>query len=386
MPFFKVAAYDSKGNKKSLRRDASCEDELLKSLALEGYVPISINVERAGSAETARARKLSLENQHLYCTMLGAFLQSGLALTEILGILGKQTRDKTLKSLYSSLKESVESGRPLAQSMRMSGAFRESLAGMVEAGERSSALPGILDKASELLQSEISVRRKIQAALTYPVLMLIVGSGVIAFLMAFVVPQMTEIITQSGQTLPLATRILITASEIVKYAGIPVLIVLLSAYLYIRKTGKKINVPFFTETRDLLTLSLIFSQLSTLIKSGIALVGALEMTESMDPVKGRMKFLADEVRKGYRFSQSLEREGSYREDVIAIVRIGEAGGNLPSCLDRIAANSWDFAQASMQKWSSLAEPIIIIIMGAVIGFVVLAVLLPIFNMTDLAGL
>jgi type II secretory pathway component PulF len=126
--------------------------------------------------------------------------------------------------------------------------------------------------------------------------------------------------------------------------------------------------------------------MSTLLKSGVALVQALEMTESMDPHKGRMRFLAEEVRKGYRFSQSLEREGSYSEDIIAIVRIGEVGGNLPGCLDRIAANSWDFAQASMQKWSSLAEPIIIVIMGAVIGFVVLAVLLPIFSMTDLAQL
>ena len=386
MPLFKVIAYDAKGNKKSVRRDASGEDELLKSLALEGYVPISIEMERAGSAETGRVRKLSIEDQHLFCGMLGAFLQSGLSLTEVLGLLGKQTKDKGLISLYASLRESVESGRSLAQSMRTSGSFRDSLVGMVEAGERSSALPEVLAKASELLQSEISVRRRVQAALTYPSLMLIVGTGVITFLVAYVVPQMTEIIIQSGQTVPITTRILIAVSIAIKYGAIPFLIAALSAYLYIKRKGKKINVPFFSETRNLLTLSLIFSQVSTLLKSGVALVQALEMTESMDPRKGRMQFLAEEVRKGYRFSQSLEREGSYSEDVIAIVRIGEVGGNLPGCLDRVAANSWDFAQASMQKWSSLAEPIIIIIMGAVIGFVVLAVLLPIFNMSDLASL
>jgi len=386
MPLFKVTAYDANGNKKTVRRDASGEDELIKSLALEGYVPISIEMELTRSAGTGRARKISLENQHLYCAMLGAFLQSGLSLTEILGILGKQTKDRALKSLYASLKESMENGRSLAQSMRTSDAFRDSLVGMVEAGERSSALPEVLARASELLQSEISVRRRIQTAMTYPILMLIVGSCVITFLVAYVVPQMTEMIVQSGQTVPLATRILVAMSKTVKYGGIPFLLAVVLVYIYIKRTGKKINVPFFTETRSLLTLSLVFSQLSTLLKSGVALVQALEMTESMDPRKGRMRFLADEVRKGYRFSQSLEREGSYSEDAIAIVRIGEVGGNLPGCLDRIAANSWDFAQASMQKWSSLAEPIIIIIMGALIGFVVLAVLLPIFNMSDLAQL
>ena len=386
MPLFKVTAYDAKGNKKSLRRDASGEDELLKSLALEGYVPISLEIERVESVGTGRAKKISLEDQHLFCGMLGAFLESGLSLTEILGLLGKQTKNKGLISLYSFLKESVESGRSLAQSMRSSGSFRDSLVGMVEAGERSSALPEVLAKASELLQSEISVRRRIQAALTYPILMLIVGAGVITFLVVYVVPQMTEIIIQSGETLPLATRALIAVSNAIKYGGIPFLIVALSAFLYIKRKGKKFNVPFFSEARNLITLSLIFSQVSTLLKSGVALVQALEMTESMDSRKGRMRFLSEEVRKGYRFSQSLEREGSYTEDVIAIVRIGEAGGNLPGCLDRVAANSWDFAQASMQKWSSLAEPLIIIIMGVVIGFVVLAVLLPIFNMSDLAQL
>jgi type II secretory pathway component PulF len=105
----------------------------------------------------------------------------------------------------------------------------------------------------------------------------------------------------------------------------------------------------------------------------------------MDRSAGRMAFLADEVRKGYRFSQSLERQGTFSEDIVSIVRIGEVGGNLPDCLDRIASNSWEFAQSSMQKWSNLAEPIIIIILGAVVGFVVMAVLLPIFSLSELVG-
>jgi type II secretory pathway component PulF len=385
VPFFRATAYDADGGKRAVRREAAGEDEFLKALALEGYVPISVEME-SGRAAGESAKRLSLSDQHMYCAMLGAFLQSGLSLVEVLGLLGKQTKDKTLKSVYSSLRESVEGGRSLAQSMRASGVFRDSLIGMIEAGERSSALPEVLEKASALMQSEISVRRRVQAALTYPILMLVVGTFVIAFLVAYVVPQMTDIIVKSGKTVPLVTRALIVISNVVKYGGIPFVIALLLARVYMKRAGKKVNLPFFSDTRNLLTLSLIFSQMSTLLKSGVALVQALEMTESMDPVTGRMRCLAEEVRKGYRFSQSLEREGSYPEDVVAIVRIGEAGGNLPACLDRIAANSWDFAQASMQKWSSLAEPIIIIVMGVVICFVVLAVLLPIFNMADLTQL
>jgi type II secretory pathway component PulF len=318
--------------------------------------------------------------------MLSAFLQSGLSLTEVLGILQKQTKNKELHAVYGALRESVESGRSLAQSMKLQGVFRDSLVGMVEAGERSSSLPDVLERAAALLQSEISLRRKIQSALTYPVLMLIVGVFVVAFLVTYVVPQMTDIVVKSGQTLPLATRILLGISSAVKYGGIPAVIIILLSYLWIKRSGKKISVPFFREVRNMLTVSLVFSQLSTLIKSGVPLVQAIEMSEGMDPQKDRMKFLAEEVRKGYRFSQSLERQGSFTEDVVAIVRIGEAGGNLPGCLDRIASNAWDFAQASMQKWSTLAEPLIIIVLGVMVGFVVLAVLLPIFNLSDLAQL
>ena len=385
MPLFRVKAYDSNGDLKSLRREATTEDELVRTLGFEGYVPVSVTADK-DKVNKRSNKPLRLEDQHMFCSMLSAFLLSGLSLTEVLRLLQRQTRDKRLQPVFSELRESVEGGHSLAQSMRTQGVFLDSLVGMVESGERSSSLPDILERASALLQSQISLRRKIQSALTYPVLMLVVGVFVVAFLIAYVVPQLTGIVVESGQTLPLATRILLVMSDSLKLGGIPVLILLLLVYLYMKRKGKRISLPLFKDIRNLLTVSMIFSQVSTLIKSGVPLVQALEMSAPMDPQKGRIEFLAEEVRKGYRFSQSLERQGSFSEDVVAIVRIGEVGGNLPECLDRIAANSWEFAQTSMQKWSSLAEPIIIMVLGVVVGFVVMAVLLPIFSLSDLAGI
>ncbi|MDR3331538.1 MAG: type II secretion system F family protein [Synergistaceae bacterium] len=385
MPFFKIKAYDSKGDMKSFRREASTDEELLRSLDLEGYIPASYEVEKERRGQK-KAKSLKMEDQHLFCTMLAAFLQSGLSMTEVLGLLQRQTRDKRLQPIFSDLRESVESGRSLAQSMRTQGVFRESLIGMIESGERSSSLPGVLERASSLLQSEISLRRKIQSALTYPILMLFVGFFVVAFLIAFVVPQLTGIVTDSGGELPLATRALLAIASVIKTGGLPSVLILFLVYLQMKRKGKRISIPLFKGIQNLLTISLIFSHISTLLRSGVPLVQALELSQPMDPQKGRALFLADEVRKGYRFSQSLERQGSFSEDVIAIVRIGEMGGNLPDCLDRIATNSWDFAQTSMQKWSSLAEPMIIIVLGVVVGFVVMAVLLPILSLSDLAGL
>ena len=385
MPLFRIKAYDSNGDLKSLRREATTEDELVRTLGFEGYVPISVTADKDKASKRSN-KPLRLEDQHMFCSMLSAFLLSGLSLTEVLRLLQRQTRDKRLQPVFSELRESVEGGHSLAQSMKTQGVFLDSLVGMVESGERSSSLPDILERAAALLQSQISLRRKIQSALTYPVLMLVVGIFVVAFLIAYVVPQLTGIVVESGQTLPLATRILLIMSDAIKLGGIPTLILLLLVYLYMKRKGKRISLPLFKDIRNLLTVSMIFSQVSTLIKSGVPLVQALEMSAPMDPQKGRIEFLAEEVRKGYRFSQSLERQGSFSEDVVAIVRIGEVGGNLPECMDRIAANSWEFAQTSMQKWSSLAEPMIIIVLGVVVGFVVIAVLLPIFSLSDLAGI
>ena len=134
-----------------------------------------------------------------------------------------------------------------------------------------------------------------------------------------------------------------------------------------------------------MVFSLIFSQTGTLLKSGMPLVEALKLTEPLDTVKGRLTAVAEHIRQGYRFSQSLEKEGSFPEEIIAVIRVGESGGSLPDAAERLGRNCWEYAQNSMQKWAALAEPVIILVMGGLVGFVVIAVLLPIFDLSSAAG-
>ena len=144
MPRFRITAYDSRGSQKILRLDAAGEDEILRELSAEGYIPISLKMEQATETSRAGVKKLSAAEQYMFCSITSAFLRSGLSLTEILGILQKQTRDKKMSAVYGTLRESVESGRSLAQSMRLQSVFRYSLTGIVDAGERSSLLPEVL--------------------------------------------------------------------------------------------------------------------------------------------------------------------------------------------------------------------------------------------------
>ncbi len=389
MPLFKADVYTADGRQKELRKEAANENELLRELVSDGLTVVSIKEESSRklnlfSGHRKRARQISLEDQHLFCITLSSYIKSGLSITEVLRLLQRQTRNKLLRPIYTELRESVEGGRSLAASMRVAGVFRESLVGMVESGERSASLPDILEKAAELIHNEVQLRRKLRSSLTYPLLMFVVGMAVVVFLLTFVVPRLTALVIDSGAELPFVTRLLIFISDAVTMGFIPLLIALLIVFIFLRRSGRSITIPIFREIKENIAFSMIFSQTGTLLKSGLPLIQALKLTEPLDPVKGRLQIVQDHIRKGYRFSQGLEKEGSFPEEIVSVVRVSENGRDLPDGLIRLGSNCWDIAQSSMQKYATLAEPLIILVMGFLVGFVVIAVLLPIFDLSTLA--
>lgn len=390
MPLYKAEVYTSDGNMINIKEESISETEFIRGLLFNGYTVTSVKEEKIKTPFSIFRRKssvkeLSLEDQHLFCITMSSYLKGGLAITEVLRLLQKQTRNKNTKPIYTKLRESVEGGYSLAASMKMSGSFRNSLIGMVESGEKSASLPEILERAGELIENEVKLRRKLKSSLTYPVLMLIVGIGVTIFLLTFVVPKLTALVIDSGAKLPLITRMLIGISAVIKISLFP-LIAGTALFIWLVRKGKiKIKTPFFKDIKENITFAMIFSQTGTLLKSGIPLVEALRLTIPLDSNPERLNTVQDYIKKGYRFSQGLEKEGSFPEEIISIVRVGESGRNLPDSLIRLGNNCWDIAQTSMQRYATLAEPAIILVMGFLVGFVVIAVLLPIFDLSTLAA-
>jgi type II secretory pathway component PulF len=388
LPLYRAEVYSASGEKKTLRKESPSEGDLLRVLRSEGYTVVKVSEERQRDLKRiifGTKKKLNLEEQHLFCTTVSSFMKSGLPLADVLSLMQKQTRDRSLRPIYARLLSEVESGRTLAAAMKTTGAFRESLMGMVESGEKSALLAEILEKAGELVRNEISLRRKVQSALTYPALMFIVGMGVVAFLLSFVVPKLTAIVLDSGAQLPMITRILLGLSKTVRIMLLPALTALLLIYIYMKKKKKRIALRFFKDIRENITFAMVFTQLGALLGAGVPLVRALALTAPLDAKKGRLEAVAGHIREGYRFSQGLEKEGSFPDEIVTVIRVGESGSNLPDSLERLGSSCWEYAQASMQKWASLAEPIIILVMGLFVGFVVIAILLPIFDLSSLAG-
>jgi type II secretory pathway component PulF len=309
-------------------------------------------------------------------------LRSGLPLADALKILGRQSRDKRVNAAFNSVLAAVEGGKKFHAALAESGAFRETLWRVVESGEQSGTLIAVLEQAADQFRMEDTLRRKIRGAMTYPIVMVLVGVGVVGFLLSYVVPKIAVLFTDMGRVLPLPTRILMSMADFINAFTLPVSIALLVLWLVMRYRGKKIHLPFMRGLRERLTVSLVMTHLATLLKSGIPLVQALRMASSMDTNPNRWLEIADLVKAGYRFDKALEKTG-FTEEVVYVVRVGEMGGDLIDALSNVGRNNWEIAQSQMERIATLIEPAMVLTLGLSVGFIVLAILMPIF---DLSGM
>jgi len=384
MPRYRFTAYDTQGNPVTGEVEGANRGSAVQALGKEGLVPVELRVladRERGSRKGGK--RVPLEDHLLFCRSLAGYLKSGLTLSHVLVLLGKQSPGESLRELYGNLKKEVEAGKSLGTAMRESRRFREDLVGMVESGERSGSLPEILDRAARLYHLEIGLRRRIRSALTYPLVMVTVGTAVVVFLLTYVVPKLSALFADMGESLPLPTRLLLWLSAALKTAGIPLLLAALVSLLWLRRKGPLLSRLPLRTLRERITLSLVFSHLATLLNCGIPLVQAISMIAPMDPAPGRWESISDRIRKGYRLAQALQDDGSFPEDAVYIVQVGEAGGELSDALQQVADNSWEIAENRMARLADLVEPAMVLILGAVVGFVVVAILLPIFDLSSL---
>ena len=342
-------------------------------------VDVKLAEEKKGSV---KIKLLPLDQHIFFCRSLSSYLKSGLQLADALRIMSKQAHDRVMKPVMEKLLAEVEGGRKFHTALAESGAFRESLWRVAESGEQSGTLISVLNEAADEFKLEDDLRRKIRGAMTYPIVMAVVGVGVVSFMLTYVVPKISELFEDMHQTLPLPTRILIAMSDFLGNWGLWILLALLLGYLWMKRTGRKIQMPFMRGITDQLNLALVMSHLSTLLRSGIPLVQALKMASSMDVQSQRWLDAAEMVKAGHRFDKALEKIGM-PEETVAVVRVGEMGGDLSGALTNVSQQSREIAQTRMERLSTLMEPIMVLTLGFSVGFIVLAILTPVF---DLAGI
>lgn len=336
----------------------------------------------------------------LFSRQLSTLVSAGVPLVQGLTILEEQVESKLFKSVVHTIKDDIESGQSITDALRKHpNAFEELYVSMIKAGEVGGILDVILERLSAYLEAAENLKAKVKGAMMYPLVVSIIASAVTLFLLMGVIPTFSTIFAGFGAELPFITQILIDLSYGLRkfwylVIGAPVGIVF--ALKQYRKTdlGKRnldaisLKLPVFGILLKKVAVAKFTRTLGTLIKSGVPILQALETvakTAGNKVIEIAIMTARESVKEGERIAVQLKKANIFPPMVIQMVAIGEETGNLDTMLSKIADFYDQEVDTAVKALTSMIEPIIIVVMGVVIGFIVIAMFLPMFELGGMAG-
>lgn len=383
---------------------AASLEEALQRLESEGIVPINIQAkdEPASKAFKKSSRIFSagwgLKKIALFTQKLYNLTKSNVELLTALILLEQDSKDHFEKQLLGDIIRNVKDGLPLSECLgRHPDCFSSMYVDLIRAGEGSGQLKDSLAQLVAYLKRLEGLKLRIQQALAYPIFMVFVGGLTIFVMLSFIFPRLAGMFDDFQAALPLPTQILLSISGFFKSYWMFIGLALGGGFVVLKQLYKK-NQAFFSFLRYRLPMigKIVYKQsvanfsnsLSVLLKSGVSLLTALGIAA---PIIGNPQYIsqlkeaAEAIKSGASFSQALERFKIFPDFFVQMIKVGEAGGRLDSVLADIAASYEEEIESDLKIISSLIEPVIILLLGLVIGGMVMAMLLPIFSINALVG-
>jgi general secretion pathway protein F len=406
MSVFEYVALDEKGRQRKGFVDAPGIAAARQKLREENVYPVEINQASdrkepslAGVFKMNIWERVSANDVAIFTRQLSTLLGAGMPLVPSLSILMKQANNPLLKKSLAQIREQVNEGKSLTESMSgFPKIFPPFYLNMVRAGEASGTINLVLERLADFSENQQALMNKVRSALAYPVIMFFMGSAVIFLLMAFVVPKITGIFADMHQTLPLITIILITISNFLKSFWWLILILLaagVAAFKYMTngtEGGKrqwdkaKLKIPVWGQVNRKIAIARFSRTLATLLQSGVPLLSAMEIVRNVvnNIIIGEaISKASKDLEEGKGLSGPLTQSGIFPPLVIEMIAVGEQSGTLERMLNRIATAYETEAQSDIMVMTSLLEPVMILVMGLGVGFIVVSILLPIFEMNQL---
>jgi len=400
MPTFRYSAFTSGGAEVSGVVDAATLNDARLQLKQKGLYAREI-----AAAPEVGPRKLfsfssgvSVPDLSLATRRLATLLGSAVPVYEAVSTLWEQESPGELKRVLGRVRDRLAEGKGLAQSLSEEPAvFSESYVGMVSAGEASGALEVVLERLAEFQEDQAEVRSRVTTALAYPILMVLVGGGVMLFLLAFVVPKIVAVFQESKATLPLITIILIQLSNLIRKGWWLLLIIGVGLFALAKKLGKQeallikrdrllLKFPLIGPLWQRLVLSRFAKVLGLLLASGVPIIKALDITGEAVVNREYKSFLAqarETLIQGGSLSAALKVSPLFPPLLTHMTAVGEKSGELDRMLIKAGEAFEKEFNSSVTRSMALLEPLLVLGMGLCVGFVVLAVLLPIFQLNEL---
>jgi type IV pilus assembly protein PilC len=397
MKKFKYRALKKDGVKFDGVFEGNSKEELLKMLKSKDYYPLKIEevIESKNIEFMLFEKKVKAKDLAVFCRQFYTMLDAGLTILNCLNILSKEIQNKTLRDVLANLEEDVKKGEILSESMgKHKDIFPKLLISMVESGEASGNIDEMMLRMSIHFEKENKINNKVKGAMSYPMILAFVAIAAVTFIMLFVMPTFLEMFESEGITLPLITKILLGLSSFLSnnIIFIVFLIIAMSVVFNIyRKTDNgiesiskiKLKTPALGTLNKKIIVSRFTRTLSTLLSAGVSLVHALPIVAGVlgnKVAEDAILKVREKVVKGEGLSGPIRENELFPKMLSSMIRIGEESGSLDEILNKTADFYDDEVEQAIQTATSLIEPIMIVIMGVVIGGIVLSIMIPMFNM------
>jgi type II secretory pathway component PulF len=374
-------------------------------LSQMGYFPLSLEqVETLPEAQGvgrafgffARIRRREIA---FFSRQVADLLESGLTLMRALQVLREQTENPRLQEVLADLASEVREGKSFSDALAVHPRiFSPLYVSMVRSGEVGGTLGEVLARLADLGEKEDELHVRVRSALAYPALILVVGMGTIAVLLVFVIPKLVSLFQEVGQVLPLPTRILLAVSQwFVSYWWL-LLSIVGAGVFFVKRGGQsqagrlafdrmKLQLPIWGPLIRKVEVARFSRSLGTLLRHGVPILQALQVVGEAagnELLRGELQQIGEELRGGGTLSQGMRRGRIFPPLVTHMVAVGEEAGTLDRSLFKIADTYEREADRAMKLMTSLVEPAMILIMGSLVGFIVISMLLPIFEIDLLA--
>lgn len=400
---FDYRGRDGAGKLVKGRLDAASEGAVVQRLRGMGVSPIAITEAKAGTGLQTEIKipgfekGVGLKDLAIMSRQASTMLTSGLSLLRTLTILSDQTENKKLKDILGKVRDDVERGVSFSDAVaKYPVDFPPIMINMIRAGETGGFLDQAMDSIATNFEKEHKLRSTIKSAMTYPVVVLVMSLVAVAIMLIFIVPIFQDMFSSLGGTLPLPTQILVTLSHAMRYVAIPLAVLVLLAWLWWRanKNTERVRafldpitlkLPVFGPLQKKIVIARFARNFSNMIGAGVPILQALRIVGEVSNnfvVKRALDNVAEAVRKGESIAVPLAAQSVFPAMVTQMVAVGEDAGSLEIMLEKIAVFYDAEVEATTDALTSLIEPLLIAFLGVVVGGMIIALYMPIFQITN----
>lgn len=408
MPVFAYEIRDANGVLKKNLIEAQDVKTATQKLQEQKFTVLKIQEHQVASNKAdlrewwANRKAVDAQAIAVFSRQFATMINSGLGLARCLDILAEQTEDKKLQRALILVRRSVESGAPISNAMAEHPTVFSSLfINMVRAGEMGGVLDEVLNRLAEFMEKDNTLKKKVKGAMTYPVVIGILAGGIVVFLVTFILPTFVELFEGMKLTLPITTKILIgitKGSKDPKYLFPFFVIVGFLLFVFKKYTSTpighkqldlfKLNAPVFGPLTKKICIARFARTLGTLIASGVPILQALEIVgkaSGNDIIANVISTVRDSIREGESITKPLKASAMFPPMTIQMISVGEETGTLDAMLSKVADFYEVEVEAALEGMTSMLEPIMIVAMGCVVGFIVVSVFMPLFSLVNEMG-